>query len=282
MQDLVDIRFLDKLLTQGEQIAVEFGPKLLAALVIFFLGKWLARLIARLAEGAMRRARVDAMLVGFAGNIVYVALFAFVVLAALNQLGVQTTSFIAVVGAAGLAVGLALQGSLSNFAAGVMLLVFRPFQKGDFIEAVGVSGSVDAVGIFTTTLNTPDNVRVILPNAKVWGDTIKNFAANDIRRIDLLVGIAYDDDIGLGMNTIRRVLAAESRVLKDPEPTVAVGELGDSSVNLVVRPWCKREEYWAVRWDLTRAFKEELERAGCSIPFPQRDVHVFREKESAA
>ncbi len=263
-------------------LLMPWGLKVVAAVVILFIGRIVAGWVRRSARALLERREMDPTLIPFLASLVYYLVLAFVVIAVLGAVGIETASLIALLGAAGLAVGLALQGTLSNFAAGVMLLVFRPFQKGDFIEAVGVSGSVDAVGIFTTTLNTPDNVRVILPNAKVWGDTIKNFAANDIRRIDLLVGIAYDDDIGLGMNTIRRVLAAESRVLKDPEPTVAVGELGDSSVNLVVRPWCKREEYWAVRWDLTRAFKEELERAGCSIPFPQRDVHVFREKESAA
>jgi small conductance mechanosensitive channel len=207
---------------------------------------------------------------------------AFVLIAVLGMVGIQTASMIAVLGAAGLAVGLALQGTLANFASGVMLLIFRPFHKGDFIEAAGAAGSVESVGIFVTTLNTPDNVCVVLPNSTVWGQTIKNYATNPTRRVDLVMGISYDDNIGTAIETITRVLENEPRVLEEPAPMVAVSELADSSVNLVVRPWCTKEDYWGVYFDLTRTLKEELEASGCSIPFPQTDVHLHRVSDSAA
>jgi small conductance mechanosensitive channel len=171
-------------------------------------------------------------------------------------------------------VGLAMQGTLSNFSSGVMLLVFRPFGKGDFVEVAGVKGSVQHVGIFNTTLSTPDNVRVIVPNSSIYGAIISNYSANDTRRNDLTFGVCYEDDLGAAEDAIRRVLAADSRVSKDPEPTVAVAELADSSVNFVVRPWCRSDDYWPLRFDLTRRIKEALESSGCSIPFPQRDIHI--------
>ncbi len=269
---------MNELVANLSQILIPWGLKVLAALAILFVGRIVAGWARRSTRALLERREMDPTLTPFVGSLVYYLVLAFVFIAVLGAVGIQTASLIAVLGAAGLAVGLALQGTLSNFASGVMLLVFRPFQKGQFIEVAGVSGSVDTVGIFTTTLNTPDNIHVILPNSKVWGDTIKNYATNEIRRIDLAVGISYDDDIGLGMNTIRKVLSSEDRVLQEPEPTVAVSELGNSSVNIVVRPWGKREDYWALRWDLTRALKEELEAAGCSIPYPQRDVHMFQRK----
>jgi small conductance mechanosensitive channel len=183
---------------------------------------------------------------------------------------------VAVLGAAGLAVGLALQGTLSNFASGVMLLVFRPFGVGDYIDAGGTAGSVASVGLFSTTMNTPDNVRIVVPNSAVYGSTIKNYAANATRRNDIVVGVSYEDDLAVAVSTIERVLQEDSRVLAEPAPVVAISELGNSSVNIVVRPWCTKEDYWALRFDLTRALKEQLEAAGCSIPFPQRDVHLHQ------
>jgi small conductance mechanosensitive channel len=200
-----------------------------------------------------------------------------VVIAVLGLFGIETTSLIAVLGAAGLAVGLALQGTLSNFSAGVMLLVFRPFKVGDYVEVAGAAGSVQEVGIFSTVLHTPDNVKITIPNSSVYGDTIKNYSANDTRRNDLVIGISYGDDIARAIETIRQVLVSDSRVLADPEAVVAVVELADSSVNLVVRPWCAGGDYWPLRFDLTRKIKEELEAAGCSIPFPQRDLHLRSE-----
>jgi small conductance mechanosensitive channel len=190
--------------------------------------------------------------------------------------------FRSILGATGLAVGLALQGTLSNFAAGAMLLAFRPFKAGDYIEAAGTAGSVYEVGIFSTQLHTPDNVKITLPNSAIYGGIVKNYSANDTRRNDLVMGISYDDDIARAVETINKVLAADARVLKEPEPVVAVAELADSSVNLVVRPWCSSADYWALRFDLTRRLKEELEAAGCTIPFPQHDVHVHGQDSAAS
>jgi len=254
----------------------------LGALIVLWVGHRVARWTHGAAQRALERNKVDATLVPFLSSCAYYAILAFVVIAALGMVGIQTASVIAVFAAAGLAVGLALQGTLANFAAGVMLLVFRPFRRGDFIEAAGVAGAVEAISIFTTTLNSPDNVAIVVPNAAVWGQTIRNYATNPTRRLDLVVSIAYSDRIQTAMDAIQRILAADPRVLQDPVPTIAVGELADSSVNLYVRPWCNREVYWALRWDLTRAIKEGIERAGCTIPFPQRDVHLLQETRQAA
>jgi len=273
MQDL-----LGRIIT----LITDWGLKVLGAVVVLIVGRMVAKATRKAVRRALERGKMDPTLVPFVSSLVYYLVMAFVLIAVLGMVGIETASMIAVLGAAGLAVGLALQGTMSNFASGVMLLIFRPFYKGDFIEAAGVAGSVDTVGIFTTTLNTPDNVRIVLPNGTVWGQTIKNYATNPTRRVDLVMGISYDDDIGAAMETINRVLDSEPRVLKDPAPTVAVSELADSSVNFVVRPWCAKEDYWGVYFDLTRALKEELEKSGCSIPYPQTDVHLHQVAGSAA
>jgi small conductance mechanosensitive channel len=259
-----------------------WGLKLLGALVLLIVGRIAAGWTRRLVQRALASARVDTTLVPFIGGVAYYVILIAVGVAVLGVVGIQTASLLAVLGAAGLALGLALQGTLSNVASGVMLLVFRPFQVGDYIEAGGTAGSVQSIGLFSTTLNTPDNVRILLPNSSVYGQTIKNYAANDTRRNDMVIGISYDDDIGLAVETIKRVLSGDERVLADPEPVVAVSELGDSSVNLVVRPWCKKEDYWGLRFEMMRTLKEQLEAAGCSIPYPQRDVHLFEAEKSAA
>jgi small conductance mechanosensitive channel len=264
-----------------QMLVAQWGLKLLGALAVFLIGRVIAGWARRTLRRVLDQSELDATLVPFMTGLLYYALMAFVIIAALGMVGVQTTSVIAVLGAAGLAVGLALQGTLGNFASGVMLLVFRPFRVGDFIEAAGIAGSVQEINIFTTRLNTPDNVGIVIPNGAVWGATIKNYAANDTRRIDLVAGISYDDDIGLAMRTLQGILDADARVLKDPASTIAVSELADSSVNLVVRPWCSGADYWNLRFDLTRKIKEELERAGCSIPFPQRDVHMHEVNTAA-
>ena len=272
----------DSLLPALSDLLVTWGVRVVGALAVLVVG----RLVADMARKAMRRvltrSSVDDTLVPFLSSLVYYLLLAFVIIAVLGLFGIPTASFIAVLGAAGLAVGLALQGTLSNFAAGVMLLLFRPFRAGDFVEAGGTSGTVVEIGIFNTTLNTPDNIRVTLPNGAIYGETIKNFAANDTRRNDMTFGIGYDDDIGKAMEVIKKALAEDDRVLPEPEPVIAVGELADSSVNLLVRPWCKRQDYWALRWDLTRRLKEDLEAAGCSIPYPQRDLHLYQESGAQA
>jgi len=254
----------------------QWGLKVVGALALLIIGLIAARIIRGSIRRALERSKIDVTLVPFLSNLVYYLILTFVVVAVLSLFGIQTTSLIAVLGAAGLAVGLALQGTLSNFSSGVMLLIFRPFQVGDYVEAGGVAGAVTEIGVFATTLNTPDNVRIVVPNSAVYGQTIRNYTANETRRNDMTFGISYGDDIGLAMATIHRVLDAEAHVLKDPAPVVAVAELADSSVNIVVRPWCRREDYWNVRFDLIRKVKEELEAAGCSIPFPQTDVHLHR------
>jgi small conductance mechanosensitive channel len=269
----------------NEAIVAHFatwGMRVLGALAVLIIGFIFAKSIRSTVRKALTRRETDPTLIPFASSLVYYLTLTFVIVAVLGMFGVEVTSIIAVLGAAAFAVGLALQGTLSNFASGVMLLLFRPFKAGDFVDAGGTAGSVAEIGIFFTTLNTPDNVRTIVPNSEVWGKVIKNFAANDTRRNDMVVGVSYSDDLGKASQIIQDVLSAEPRVLKDPSPTVAVAELGDSSVNFVVRPWCKREDYWGMRFDLTRQMKEALEAGGCSIPFPQRDVHRFQEKSPAA
>ena len=270
------------ILSQAIDLSAAWGLKLIGAIAVFLVGRIVAGWARQAMRKLMHRSSIDDTLVPFATGLVYSLLLAFVLIAVLGMIGIQTASIIAVLGAAGLAVGLAMQGTLGNFASGVMLLVFRPFRVGDFVEAASVAGTVEAITVFTTQLNTPDNVRIVLPNSAVWGATIKNFAAQPTRRVDLIVGIAYDDDIGLAFRTIEQTLQADERILTDPSVTIAVSELGDSSVNIVVRPWCKRENYWPLRFDLTRRLKENLEAAGCSIPFPQRDVHLFQPSKNAA
>lgn len=258
------------------ELASTWGLRVVGALAVLVVGRMVAGYVRRAVRKVLERGDMDPTLVPFLSSLAYYLTITFVVIAVLGLFGIPTASLIAVLGAAGLAVGLALQGTLSNFASGVMLLVFRPFRVGDFIEAAGVSGTVESIALFATTMNTSDNVRIILSNSEVYSSTIKNFSANDTRRIDLVMGVSYDDDLSTAAETMERVVKSDSRVLSDPAPRIAVSELADSSVNFVVRPWCKREDYWPVRFDLTRALKEELEKAGCSIPFPQRDVHLHQ------
>jgi len=252
-----------------------WGISVLGAIALLVVGRWVAGMTRKAARRSLEHGKIDKSLVPFVSSLAYYGVLAVVVIAVLNLFGVETTSLVAVIGAAGLAIGLALQGTLSNFSAGAMLLMFRPIRVGDYVEVAGQGGTVAEIGVFTTTLNTPDNVRVVIPNSSVYGATIKNYSANANRRIDLIMSISYSDDIGKAIDAINNVLSAEKRVLADPAPTVAVVELGDSSVNLVVRPWVVKEEYWPTRFDLTRALKEGLESSGCTIPFPQRDLHVI-------
>lgn len=254
-----------------------FGLQIIAAIVVFVVGRWLARRISKLIERGLTRADTDPTLVGFFRNIAYFGLLTLVIIAAVGQLGVQTTSFIAILGAAGLAVGLALQGSLANFAAGVLMIIFRPFKAGDFIEAAGTAGSVEEIQLFTTTLKTPDNKTIIIPNAQVTGSTITNYSARDTRRLDLVFGVSYTDDLDQVKRVIREVLAEEKRLLDDPEPLIGLLNLGDSSVDFAVRPWVNSGDYWPVYFDLQEAMKKRFDREGISIPFPQRDVHLYQQ-----
>ncbi|MDT8438726.1 MAG: mechanosensitive ion channel [Wenzhouxiangellaceae bacterium] len=255
---------------------LSWGWKVLAALLIFVIGRWLARMLVGTLKRVMEKRGLDPMLTSFLGSILNAILLVAIIIAAVGQLGVQTTPLVAVLGAAGLAVGLALQGSLANFASGVMLVLFRPFTKGDFVDAGGIAGTVDEVGIFNTILNTTDNRRIIVPNGQITGSTITNFSAYATRRIDLTIGVDYGDDLKLARATIENVLTGHEKVLTDPEPTILVMDLADSSINFAVRPWVNAPDYWVVRSELLEQIKVALEGAGCSIPFPQRDVHLHQ------
>ena len=264
------------------QLLSVYGLKILAALAIFIIGRWVAKGVRKLLERIMTQGNVDPTLITFTANMAYIALLAFIVIAALGQLGIQTTSFIAVLGAAGLAVGLALQGSLSNFAAGFLLIIFRPFKVGDLIEGAGVFGVVEAIQIFTTQLKTADNKTVIVPNAKLTEDNIINWTVKGTRRVDMVFGIGYEDDIDQARKLMTDIIAEDDRILKDPTPQISVSELADSSVNFVVRPWVRVEDYWGVYFDLTEKIKKAFDANGISIPYPQRDVHVYQHAEPTA
>ena len=268
---------MEEFIANGQEILLNYGLKILAAIAIFLFGKWISRILTRLIRRLMEKSSVELILVTFITNITYAALMVFVVLAALNQLGIQTTSFIAVIGAAGLAIGLAMQNSLSNFAAGIMLIIFRPFKTGDFIKAASTSGSVLAIHIFTTTLKTGDNKLIHVPNSKIISDNITNYSANDTRRIDMLFAIGYNDDIKQAKAIIEHVLKIDGRILDEPAPTIGVAELGDSSINIAVRPWVKSGDYTTVLYALNETIKEKFDEAGVSIPYPQTDVHLIKQ-----
>ena len=259
-----------------------YAFNIIGALLIFIVGKWLARRIADLLAKLLEKNNVDLTLVNFLTNLVYYTMVVLVVVAAVGRLGVNTTSFLTIIGAAGLAVGLALKDSLSNFAAGVMLVLFRPFTIGDVVSTAGITAKVEKITIFNTLFCTPDNQLVIVPNNKIISDIITNINAKDTRRIDLVVGISYTDDMIQTKDILEGLAKADTRILTDPATTIAVAELADSSVNLVFRPWVKTDDYWAVRFDLTENIKNALDEAGISIPFPQQDVHLFVEKEETA
>ena len=255
-----------------------YSMKIVTAVLIFVIGKWVAQKLTRLFLKLLEKNKVDVTLSRFLESIVYYTLLVGVMIAAAGQLGINTTSFIAIVGAAGLAIGLALKDSLSNFSSGVMLILFQPFRVSDFVTAGGVSGKVMRIDLFNTTLNTPDNQRVIVPNANITNGVITNVTANDTRRVDLVISIGYGDDIVLTKQVLDRIVKADERVLKNPAPTIAVSALADSSVNFVVRPWVKTDDYWKVYYDLTEKIKLTFDQEGISIPFPQQDVHLFQEK----
>jgi small conductance mechanosensitive channel len=258
-------------------ILTEFGIDLIAAIATLLIGIWIAKWIRRVVRRVLSRTNFDEILIRFLGNLVYTGRLAVVVLAAVAQLGVQTASLIAVLGAAGLAVGLAMQGSLSNFAAGVLMLIFRPFKAGHYVECAGTAGVVDDVHIFNTRLRTPDNKVVIVPNSEIYSGTITNYSALETRRLSLVYGVSYAEDIDKVKAVIHDVLAADQRVLSDPAPTVALLELADSSVNFAVRPWVATADYWPVLFDLNETIKKRFDAEGISIPFPQRDVHLYSE-----
>lgn len=252
------------------------------AVAIFFVGRFVAQRITTLSRNAIQKSRIDDALAAFVGNLAYAGMMTVVIIAALNQVGIQTTSLIAILGAAGLAVGLALQGSLANFAAGIMILVFHPFKAGDFIEAGGTMGIVEEVEIFTTKLRSPDNKLVIIPNNQITSGNIINYSAKETRRLDLVIGVSYSDDLAKVKNTLASILQADTRILPEPEPTIGVLALGESSIDFAVRPWVKSADYWPTLFDLNQKIKETFDREGISIPFPQRDIHLFAADKTEA
>jgi len=272
---------LDRILDAVITWVNNYSLKVVAAIIIFIVGRWLSRKLSSLLARVLEKNKIDVTLVGFLENITYYSLLVLVLIAAAGQLGINTTSFLTVVGAAGLAVGLALKDSLSNFASGVMLILFRPFRVGDAVAAAGVKGKVVGINIFNTIINTPDNQRIIVPNSSITSGVITNINANPIRRIDLVAGIGYDDDIGRAKRVLGEIVAADERVLEDPAPQIAVSELADSSVNFVVRPWVKTEDYWNVYFDMTEQIKVRFDAEGISIPYPQQDVHLFQEEKTS-
>ena len=253
---------------------VPYAANIALALAIFLVGKWLAGTLTNVVIALLKKSRMDDILITFVTSIVKALLMLFVTIAALNQLGVDTTSLIALLGAAGLAVGLALQNSLQNFAAGVMLIVFRPFKAGDFVELAGVAGVVENIGIFSSVLRTGDNRELIVPNGVIYGGIITNYSKRSTRRVDMVFGIDYDDDLKQAKELLRTIILADERVLSEPEPVVAVSELADFSVNFIVRPWVKNADYWPVLWDTTEKVKLEFDAQGLSIPYPQMDIHI--------
>ena len=259
------------------QVVAKYGLQVIGALLILIFGRIGAGIARKVTRKAMDKAGVDPTITGFVKQFAYIIVIVVAVLASLSKFGIQTTSFVAVLGAAGFAIGFALQGSLSHFAAGVMLLAFRPIRVGDFVEAGGVSGTVKEIKLFTTIMATPDNVHMVVPNSKIFNDTIKNYSVNESRRVDLTIGIGYGDSIDRAMEVLLEVMRADDRIIKEPSPQIVVVDLGDSSVNLLVRCWTKRADFWGVKCDLTKNIKENFDIQGIEIPFPQSVVNMVKQ-----
>ena len=274
--NMLDPDTVQSLLEEGIALVTTHGLNILIALIVFVVGRMVAKRLANVTQAILSKSSVDETLTTFLRNIIYYALLAAIAIMALGQAGINVTSFLAVLGAAGLAVGLALKDSLSNFAAGVMLILLGFFKKGDYITAAGVSGTVTAINIFNTVLTSPDNKAIIVPNSSILSGTIINVSANATRRVDLIMGIGYDDDLLKAKQLLETIVKEDPRVLSTPAPQIAVSELADSSVNFIVRPWCKTEDYWGVYWGLTEKVKLVFDQEGISIPYPQTDVHLFK------
>ena len=266
----------DQYLNLGKEWLLSYGPNLLIALIILIVGRWVVKWITHLVRKALRRSGMDDTLILFLDKLIYYTLLVAVILAAADQVGIKTTSFLAILGAAGLAVGLALKDSLSNFASGVMLILFQPFRVGDVVTVAGVTGKISYINIFNTVLNTGDNQKIIIPNSSITSDVITNITANPTRRLDLVIGIGYDDDIREAKSVLEALVKEDERILADPAPTIALGELGASSVDLLVRPWVKTGDYWDVRADLLERIKISFDEKGISFPYPQQDVHMYQ------
>ncbi|MDY6793482.1 MAG: mechanosensitive ion channel [Thermodesulfobacteriota bacterium] len=268
---------MDNIVNQLISFITTYGIKVIGAIIILIAGRIAAGIGQKAVTKVLEKSKTDSAVVSFVGSMIYFLILTFAVLAALAKFGIQTASFVAILGAAGFAIGFALQGSLANFAAGVLILVLRPFKVGDYIDGAGVAGTVKDIQLFTTVLATPDNIKIMVPNGKLFGDTIKNVSAFDTRRVDMVIGIGYTSDIQKAYDLLMDLMNEDTRVLSDPPVTVAVSELADSSVNFVVRPWVKKEEYWGVKFDLTRRIKESFDENGIEIPFPQQVVHMMTE-----
>ncbi len=261
-------------LTNNSDLLIQYGVNVISAILILFIGNLVVKGVAGSVANVLKKKEMDKAVVGFIHGLVRYTLFIIVLIAALSRIGVQTASVVAVIGAAGLAVGLALQGSLSNFAAGVLIVAFRPFKSGDYVEIGGVAGSVDSIQIFQTVLKSPDNKMVVVPNSAVIGGAITNYSRHETRRVDMVIGVSYKSDLQKTKRVLRETLEKDPRILKDPDMTIGVLTLADSSINFVVRPWCKTSDYWAVYFDSMQAIKEALDANGIEIPFPQMDVHL--------
>lgn len=278
MSDLVDtIKAIE-----WNELIVTWGAKLLIALVIFLVGRWLAKLLGGLVDKLVRRAGMDIMLARFLSKLTTIVITVMAIIAAVDQLGVKTTSLIAVLGAAGLAVGLALQGSLSNFAASVMLIVFKPFKIGDYVDAGGASGTVDEIGMFNTRLISVNNQKIVVPNSSIINSNIVNYTHYPTRRIDEVIGISYSDSPESARQIILDIISGDERYLSDPAPHVWIKEFGDSSINLYVRAWTNTEDFWQARSDLLEQIKQKFDASGIEIPFPQRDLHLFDNRNKSS
>jgi small conductance mechanosensitive channel len=272
----IDYTNPDQLIVLVQQQGTDIGMKLFAAIAIFILGRWAAKIVVSMVRKGLAKTEMEDTLERFLCNILSAILTVVVLIAAIGALGVETTSLLAVLGAAGLAIGLALQGSLSNFASGVLIVMFRPYKVGDFIDAAGVAGSVKEVQIFTTIIHTGDNKKIIVPNSQIMNGIITNFSGNDTRRVDLVVGCGYDDDIDKVYQVLQSIIDSDDRILKEPEPSIALSTLADSSVNFNVRSWVNSADYWGVHNGITEQVKRKFDEAGLNIPYPQTDVHVYK------
>ncbi|AAN56338.1 mechanosensitive ion channel [Shewanella oneidensis MR-1] len=271
---------LEGLLKQAPDLIMTYGLKILFALVIFFVGKYFAGVAQKVVHKLLNSRKVDPTVVSFVANLSWAVVFVFTIIATLGQIGVQTASLVAVIGAAGLAVGLALQGSLSNFASGVLMVLFRPCRVGDYIEAAGIAGTVDEITIFSTKLRTPDNKVIVAPNSSIMNGTITNYSASENRRIDLVICVSYSADLAQTKKVLTEILDNNQYVLKEPGYTVGLSELASSSINFVVRPWVKTADYWTARFEILEQIKNALDAADIEIPFPQMDIHVKQLPES--
>jgi len=269
---------MEELIKEIQTIFTAYGLRMIGALATLVIGIWIAKRLAKTSGKLLDKRGVDPALTKFATSLLKITLVTFVIISAISQVGIETTSFIAIIGAAGLAIGFALQGSLSNFASGVMLIIFKPIKVGDYIKGGGAAGSVETIGIFVTTLVTPDNKVIYIPNSALTGSNITNYSVKDTRRVDMVFGIGYGDDIDKAKNVIKSVIDNDSRILEDPAPKIVVSELADSSVNFNVRPWVNRGDYWGVYFDVTEQIKKKFDEQNISIPFPQRDIHMYQEK----